>query len=126
MKNFVMSLLVLLSITANANELPAEVSTLELENGQTVLTNAEGLSIYTFDLDSDGISNCHGQCLIIWPAITTEAEELAEPFGIHLRADGVKQITFNDSPLYLFFQDKKAGDILGDGFNGTWHLIEVE
>ena len=119
----VLSIIFLLSMTVNAGELPSEISTFELEEGVTILTNSEGLSLYTFDLDDEGVSNCHETCLRIWPVISTDTEGLAEPFGIHVRPDETRQITLDGAPLYTFFRDEKAGDIKGDGFRGTWHLV---
>ena len=115
--------LLLLSLNSYGSQLPSEVSTFELADGKTILTTSEGLSLYTFDLDDAGVSNCHDQCLFIWPALVTEKDELDLPFGIHIRPDGSKQITLDDRPLYLFFSDSKPGDILGDGLQGIWHII---
>jgi predicted lipoprotein with Yx(FWY)xxD motif len=39
------------------------------------------------------------------------------------RPDGRRQVTFRGGPLYFFVQDKKRGDVNGEGFKdvGVWH-----
>ncbi len=93
---------------------------------KTILTNAEGLTVYTFDEDEEGISNCHGRCLRVWPPVLTEAEELPLPFSIVVRENGEKQIALNSRPLYLFFNDTQPGETRGDGLGGVWHLIKLQ
>jgi len=36
------------------------------------------------------------------------------------RADGTKQVTYNDMPLYYFAGDKAPGDTTGQGVGGAW------
>ena len=103
-----------------------EVSTTVLEDGRTILTDQDGISLYLFDVDQLGVSNCSGQCAVIWPVLTTQENSLPKPFSIHIRDDGSQQIVFDGSPLYYFISDKKEGDILGDGLQGVWHIIEVK
>ena len=37
------------------------------------LTDAKGMSLYTFDKDSDGKSACNGPCAANWPALKADA-----------------------------------------------------
>ena len=50
----------------------------------------------------------------------------ATPMGeytIITRDDGNKQWAYKGHPLYTWKDDKKPGDITGDGFaNGVWHV----
>jgi len=97
---------------------------ISLDDGRTILVDSDsGLTLYTFDVDDAGVSNCFGGCLGTWPAFTTEMESLNAPFGIHIRPDGVKQVTLNDEPLYFFIGDRAEGDITGNGLGGVWHII---
>jgi predicted lipoprotein with Yx(FWY)xxD motif len=42
-----------------------------------------------------------------------------------IRADGTKQWAYKGRPLYTWKNDKKPGDITGDGFlNGAWHAAQ--
>ncbi len=43
------------------------------------------------------------------------------------RTDGTKQWAYKGKPLYTFVQDKKPGDMTGDGkANGAWHVAKAE
>jgi predicted lipoprotein with Yx(FWY)xxD motif len=90
------------------------------------LTDARGMSLYTFDKDSGGKSACNGPCVTNWPVLKAEASD--QPSGnytIITRDDGSKQWAYKGKPLYTFAKDQKAGDITGDGFlNGAWHLAQ--
>lgn len=96
-----------------------------LKDGRKVLASTKGLTLYTFDNDTAGISTCFGGCLKAWPIIETAQASILIPFSIKLRTDGKKQISFNNQPLYFYVADKIPGDIKGDGVGGIWHLVEV-
>jgi predicted lipoprotein with Yx(FWY)xxD motif len=89
-----------------------------------VLTDAKGISLYTFDKDMDGKSACNGPCATNWPAVKAEASDAAgDGYTIIAREDGSKQWAHKGKPLYTFAKDTKPGDVSGDGFlNGAWHL----
>jgi predicted lipoprotein with Yx(FWY)xxD motif len=90
------------------------------------LTDAKGMSLYTFDKDADGKSACNGPCAANWPALKAESSDAAgDGYTIVTRDDGSKQWAHKGKPLYTFVKDQKAGDITGDGFlNGVWHLAQ--
>jgi predicted lipoprotein with Yx(FWY)xxD motif len=90
------------------------------------LTDARGMSLYTFDKDADGKSACNGPCAANWPALKADAGDTADDnYTIVTRDDGSKQWAYKSKPLYTFVKDQKAGDISGDGFlNGAWHLAQ--
>jgi predicted lipoprotein with Yx(FWY)xxD motif len=105
--------------------------------GETVSLSDEGyfvgpngLSLYTFDNDEHGTSNCEGECLVNWPALMVESEDDivvgdgvdAAQFSAIERSDGSLQVAFNDMPLYYFIGDAAPGDVNGDGLNDVWHL----
>lgn len=80
-------------------------------------------SLYTFDNDSAGVSNCADTCLDAWPALLASDTDIASaPFSIITRADGMKQWTINDMPLYFFSSDFSAADSNGENVNNIWHL----
>jgi predicted lipoprotein with Yx(FWY)xxD motif len=80
-----------------------------------VLTNDAGMTLYVFDKDSGGKSACNGACAGNWPPLMAAA-------GVVAREDGTKQWAYKGRPLYAWKNDKKPGDITGDGFlNGAWH-----
>ena len=91
-----------------------------------VLTNEKGMTLYVFDKDSGGKSACNGPCAGSWPPLMAAAS--ATPMGdytIIMRDDGSKQWAHKGRPLYTWKDDKKPGDITGDGFlNGAWHIAQ--
>lgn len=91
-----------------------------------VLTNAQGMTLYTFDKDVGGKSACNGPCTGNWPPLMAAAD--AKPAGsytIVARDDGGKQWAYKGKPLYTWKNDKKPGDITGDGFlNNAWHIAQ--
>jgi len=46
-------------------------------------------------------------------------------YTIITRDDASKQWAYKGRPLYTWKDDKKPGDITGDGFlNGAWHIAQ--
>ena len=92
-------------------------------NGQVYVMYQDHMSLYTFDRDQAGISNCRGECASVWkPAVLDAGVELGENYSIIERADGSMQAAFRGKPLYLYAGDSKPGDINGDGIDGVWRL----
>lgn len=87
------------------------------------LTDSEGMSLYTFDEDAAGVSSCYDKCAVNWPPYMA-GEVMAEGLTTITRKDGSKQYVKEGMPLYYYKDDTKAGDITGDGVNGTWHLAK--
>src|ERR1700761_4624961 len=92
----------------------------------SVLTDENGMSLYTFDKDTEGKSACNGPCATNWPVLKAEDRDQADGGNsIITRDDGAKQWAYKGKPLYTFAKDQKAGDVMGDGFlNGAWHLAQ--
>ena len=90
-----------------------------------VLTNSNGMTLYTFDKDAGGSgkSVCNGQCATLWPPLM--ASSYAMPTGdysVVTRDDGNKQWAYKGKPLYTWTKDSKPGDKTGDGFNNAWKV----
>jgi predicted lipoprotein with Yx(FWY)xxD motif len=90
-----------------------------------VVTNAAGMTLYTFDKDEagKGKSACNGPCAAIWPPLMAAAD--AKPTGdytVITRDDGSRQWALKGKPLYLWTKDAKPGDKTGDGFNNVWRV----
>jgi predicted lipoprotein with Yx(FWY)xxD motif len=114
------------SMSAKTAGEPAPSLTMNSPAG-TVLTNQNGLTLYTYDSDGNGVSNCTGLCAAAWPPVLAQPD--SAPTGhltIITRPDGTKQWAQDGKPLYLFSQDHKPGDIRGDGLDGTWQLARPE
>ncbi|CAN5272861.1 hypothetical protein BH11PSE11_BH11PSE11_28480 [soil metagenome] len=87
------------------------------------LVDASGRTVYTFDKDAPGKSNCSGPCLSVWPAFVAKSGAVAQgEFGL-IDADGGKQWTLRGKPLYYYAGDSKPGERNGDGSGGDWHIV---
>jgi predicted lipoprotein with Yx(FWY)xxD motif len=127
MKTILVSTIALATITfaavAFAQMPPVKIG--ESAKGK-VLTNEAGMTLYTFAKDKDGKSACNGPCAMNWPPLTAAADAKAEHgYTIITRTDGSKQWAYKGKPLYTWKNDKKPGDITGNGFlNGAWHIAQ--
>ena len=102
----------------------APVQTADSSEGE-ILTNEAGMSLYVFDKDEAGVSNCNDTCADNWPPLAASKEDKADgDYGIITRSDGSLQWSYLDQPLYLWKQDKVAGDMSGDGKFDVWHLAK--
>ncbi len=91
--------------------------------GKTVLTDANGMTLYTWDKDAVGVSNCYDKCAENWPPLIASADAQPEgDFTLVDRTDGTKIWAYKGWPLYLWVKDQKPGDTTGDGVGGTWHI----
>ena len=92
-----------------------------------VLTNAAGMTLYTFDKDAagSGKSTCNGPCAANWPPLMAAGDAKASgDYSIVTRDDGAKQWAYKGMPLYLWVKDTKPGDKTGDGFNSVWRVAK--
>ena len=90
--------------------------------GQEVLTDANGMTLYTFDKDTAGVSNCYDDCAVKWPPALADASATPDgDFTIVDRNDGTNMLAYKGMPLYLWVKDTKPGDTTGDGVGGVWH-----
>ncbi|MBF0680822.1 MAG: hypothetical protein IR164_18000 [Devosia sp.] len=91
--------------------------------GKMVLTDANGMTLYIFDKDEPGVTNCYDSCAEKWPPLFADDAAAAEgDFSIVDRTDGTKMWAYKSMPLYYWVDDKAPGDITGDGVGGVWHL----
>jgi predicted lipoprotein with Yx(FWY)xxD motif len=88
------------------------------------LVDGKGMTLYTFDKDADGKSNCSGGCAASWPPAVADASDTASgDFAIIKREDGASQWTHKGKPLYTWVNDAKAGDATGGSVPG-WHVAK--
>lgn len=91
--------------------------------GGDMLTNADGMTLYIFDKDAEGVSNCAAECVANWPILAATADDTADgEYTIIDRADGMKQWAYKGKPLYTFVKDTAAGEVKGDGVKEVWHI----
>ena len=127
--------ILILGLTAAAGCATMEEETMKEEMGAPVkeaktkigmvLTDAKGMTLYTFDKDTSGMSNCYGKCAESWPPLMASRDDKGMgDFIIITRKDGSKQWALKDKPLYTWVKDSKPGDVTGDGFKDVWHAAQ--
>ncbi|PWK69066.1 hypothetical protein [Aminobacter sp. AP02] len=95
--------------------------------GGKMYTDAKGMTLYTYDKDSAGKSACNGDCATNWPPLMAAADAKDEgEWTVVTRDDGSKMWAYEGKPLYTFIQDKKAGDVTGEGKGGVWHVAKAD
>ncbi len=100
-------------------------------SGVTVLTNANGLTLYWFAPDTPATSKCTGSCTAYWPPVTGHPK--AEPgitgkLSTIKRPDGGLQATYNGHPLYTYVGDGGRGQARGNNLDlngGLWYEVRV-
>jgi predicted lipoprotein with Yx(FWY)xxD motif len=93
-----------------------------------VLVDSSGMTLYTFNNDAPGLSNCYGGCAVNWPPLLAGGNLVAGDnvkgrLGMFGRTDGGSQVTYDDKPLYHYLGDKSPGDVKGQGLNGLWFVV---
>ncbi len=107
------------SLAASAQSMPA------MKAADGTLTNAAGMTLYTFDKDAGDKSACNGPCATNWPPLMATGDGKASgAWTIIVREDGGKQWAYKGKPLYTWSKDAKPGDKTGDGFNSVWHVAK--
>jgi predicted lipoprotein with Yx(FWY)xxD motif len=99
------------------------IHTMDTDKGE-VLTDAKGMTLYIFDKDTAGVTNCYNQCAINWPPLVAADGAMADgDYTLVDRTDGAKQWAHKGMPLYLWKDDHAPGDVTGDGVGGVWHIV---
>jgi predicted lipoprotein with Yx(FWY)xxD motif len=99
--------------------------------GATVLTNANGFTLYSFAPDTATTSKCTGSCATFWPPVkgpATAGSGVTGTLATITRADGTTQATWNGHPLYTYAADTAPGQASGNGLiasGGVWHEVTV-
>jgi predicted lipoprotein with Yx(FWY)xxD motif len=92
-----------------------------------VYTDMKGMTLYTFDKDEAGKSNCDKKCQAEWPTFKASATSKAEgDWSVVKNNDGTYMWAYEGKPLYTYVDDKKAGDMTGDGHSDMWHVVKAK
>ena len=99
-----------------------------------ILVDSKGMTLYMFDKDSSGKSNCSGDCLKNWPALTVADENavitpgagVTGDWAVITRDDGTYQVTVNGMPLYTYAKDTQAGDVVGQAVGDVWWVVSAD
>ena len=125
MKSTAIGLVVALATATSAYAMePAKL--MEGPSGK-IWTDEKGMTLYTFDKDEGGKSNCYDKCATAWPPLAAAADAKAEgEWSVVDRTDGTKMWAYDGHPLYTFVEDKAPGDVKGEGKGGVWHVAKEE
>src|SRR5690348_6582937 len=123
-------LLSLMSLgVAYAADAPAKVAD---SSAGKIWVDSKGMTLYTFDKDKKGEkeSACKGDCIKEWPPLVAPAGAKAMDEWTLLKvvdAAGKSEMmwAYDGQPFYLFVDDKKPGDVTGDGKDG-FHVAKAE
>jgi predicted lipoprotein with Yx(FWY)xxD motif len=99
----------------------------------SILTDAEGRTLYTFSEDPPNVSTCqNAPCPQTWPPLTfgsgTPAAGQGVPgeLAVIERPDGTLHVTYDGQPLHYFVNDTAPGDANGQGVGGRWFVVQIE
>jgi predicted lipoprotein with Yx(FWY)xxD motif len=92
-----------------------------------ILTDADGMTIYYFANDTEGVSNCDADCLANWPPVLVDGEPTAGD-GVEaelgtIDVEGETWLTVNGFPAYTFAGDAAAGDVNGQAVGDVWWVF---
>ena len=102
-------------------------------SNNNILVDGNGMTLYTFDQDTNGRSACYNTCASFWPPVYVSVDSPAAgtvpgTIGIVQRTDGKYQATYDGQPLYYYLQDKNPGDMNGNNLNvsgGVWYVVNA-
>jgi predicted lipoprotein with Yx(FWY)xxD motif len=97
----------------------------------TVLTNAQGFTLYHLKTETKANIQCTGSCTGTWPPVLVPAGSMSATAGggvsgalsTFTRPDGGTQVTYNGVPLYTYSGDTSAGQANGQGIQGVWYAV---
>src|SRR5579862_7552995 len=97
----------------------------------SIVVSARGLTLYHLTSEKGGKIKCTGACAATWPPLLVAGSAkpvagagiVAAKLGTVKRPDGTMQVTYAGSPLYLFGDDKKAGQAKGEAVGGVWFAL---
>jgi len=99
--------------------------------GVTVLTNAQGLTLYWFAPDTPTTSKCTASCAVYWPPVLGNPEAgpgVTGKLGTLTRSGRAVQATYDGHPLYTYVGDSGPGQARGNDLDlngGLWYEVRV-
>jgi predicted lipoprotein with Yx(FWY)xxD motif len=116
------------AVAADGSEIgPQEGVRIGSTDAGDVLIDPEGFTLYIFNDDSEGTSDCNDSCSETWlpvpgdmPIDTSVAEG---QFDTITREDGSEQLALNGRPLYRYVDDLNPADANGEGVGDLWFAV---
>ena len=106
------------------------------------LTNKNGLALYMFANDADGVNTCTGGCGAVWPVFAADLATASLDPGLKVsdfatieNQNGMKQVTYRGWPLYSYSPPvaggignfpETPGSVSGDGVGGIWFIAKPD
>lgn len=115
--------------TASSEATTVEVMSTSLGD---VLVDGDGMTLYMFDSDLEGVSTCYDTCAANWPPVLVSGEAMAGQgadaalLGVTTRNDGGMQATYGGWPLYYFALDAVPGDVAGQAVSDVWWVLGAD
>lgn len=118
--------------TASGDARPAAVVDVRASALGRTLVDGQGRTLYLFEADEAGKSECNGGCAVAWPPYVGGGTPRAGTgvtgslLATTSRGDGGAQVTYSGHPLYYYAGDLKPGDDAGQGldqFGGKWYVL---
>ena len=95
---------------------------------ETILTDAEGKTLYYFTSDTATKAACTGTCVGVWPPLLStgsgspaSSATLPGKLTVQTDANG-NQVEYNGHLLYTYSGDTAAGQTNGEGLFGKWFV----
>ena len=119
--------------TTSSGTAPAAIVDLHGSKLGRTLVDGQGRTLYLFEADTAGKSNCNRACTSAWPPYVSHGTPQAGTgvagamLGTSLRGDGGgTQVTYRGHPLYYYAGDSRPGDAAGQGLNqfgAKWYVL---
>jgi predicted lipoprotein with Yx(FWY)xxD motif len=99
------------------------------QNFGPVLEDSGQWTMYRFDQDKPGVSNCYDECQEKWPAILVQDAPDAlrgvdrKLIGTYVRKNGQVGLTYAKWPMYRFAADAGKHQLKGTKVKG-WHAVQ--
>jgi predicted lipoprotein with Yx(FWY)xxD motif len=106
-------------------DIPPDLRLAVFRTGRMLVTH-KGFSVYAYDKDTPGKSNCTGACLDTWaPVIAPEMAKNAGDWTVIERSPGVWQWAHRGRPLYTNLKDVEQRKVIGTDIPG-WHNVYTQ
>jgi predicted lipoprotein with Yx(FWY)xxD motif len=99
--------------------------------GVSVLTNANGFTLYWFTPDTPTLSKCTGSCAAYWPPVIGDPRAgpgVTGKLGTLKRSARTVQATYDGHPLYTYIGDDHPGQANGNNLDlngGLWYEVRA-
>src|SRR5215207_5216256 len=121
--------------TTSSDPRPATVVDVRASALGRTLVDGQGRTLYLFEADRAGRSECNGGCATAWPPYVGGGSPQAGTgvggslLGTTTRDDGGRQVTYGGHPLYYYAGDAEPGDHAGQGmddFGAKWYVLGLD